>query len=427
MPIEGKHAAKIKEPEGFVEIRTDTAPEGTPEGIEFLYGVLEDETTEVQSIHFDSTVFTVEDAMKWLEENGFEPIELEEATPVEENTDENNENQSEGNSSTQPIGMSVFKGTSLMVDSEGTVFWHLLMPEGKQVFTSEGQPVSASKTSLQQYEKSFGEYTRGGEYLPPALKNHDISGPRAGDILNCKYIKNGPEGSGLYFQIDWNSEFAQEIRENHWKYASVSIAPEITDWDGKQLFDVPLEVSATNLPQLTTLPSLGDGISELIRRTSLSRRKFGGVMPNKKSAPSSEAQKVDLNKIAEENAKLQREVLQLRRERSMGVVEQDMLNGYWDLRDDTDQSNFKKLVECHLEDPKTYGFYRSMSIRDSSRAVPARFGRRGETPDEDTNPTFTTRSEGLQFHKDKALELQKKEKIPYGEALSRVKDEYPII
>lgn len=85
MPFANQHSARLKSPDSFVRIRT-SPDEGGP-GIDFLFGVREDGGSEIQSIRFDRTKFSVAQARKWLMDHDFSPILFEEATG-EESTQE---------------------------------------------------------------------------------------------------------------------------------------------------------------------------------------------------------------------------------------------------------------------------------------------------------------------------------------------------
>lgn len=75
-PYPNEHAARINDPDKYGEFRRETDAGGA--GIDFIYG-LTDNSSEIQSIRFDSELFTVDEAMDWLEENEFEPIKFEPA------------------------------------------------------------------------------------------------------------------------------------------------------------------------------------------------------------------------------------------------------------------------------------------------------------------------------------------------------------
>jgi len=79
-PYPNEHAARMNDPEKYESFRRD-ADAGGP-GIDFIYGLLESEgetVSEIQSVRFDSSRYTVAEAMTWLSENDMEPIKFEEA------------------------------------------------------------------------------------------------------------------------------------------------------------------------------------------------------------------------------------------------------------------------------------------------------------------------------------------------------------
>jgi HK97 family phage major capsid protein/HK97 family phage prohead protease len=89
-PYPNEHAARIHSPGKYEEFRRDNGAGG--EGVDFIYGIweeAEERQSEVQSIRFDASVYTVGQAREWLEENDFTAIEFEEAVMEESSyTDE---------------------------------------------------------------------------------------------------------------------------------------------------------------------------------------------------------------------------------------------------------------------------------------------------------------------------------------------------
>lgn len=69
MPISGWHTSRQQDPEKYKKIRTSKNEFGS--GINTLYGVTEDGKTEVQSIHFDASKFTPEEAKAWLRKHNY--------------------------------------------------------------------------------------------------------------------------------------------------------------------------------------------------------------------------------------------------------------------------------------------------------------------------------------------------------------------
>jgi HK97 family phage major capsid protein/HK97 family phage prohead protease len=76
-PYPNEHAARLTDPEQYDDFaREDDA--GGP-GIDFIYGIKGD-TSELQAIRFDLEQFTADEALNWLIEHEYDPIEFEEAT-----------------------------------------------------------------------------------------------------------------------------------------------------------------------------------------------------------------------------------------------------------------------------------------------------------------------------------------------------------
>mgnify|MGYP000862637626 CR=1 FL=1 len=76
-PYPNEHAARLRDPGQYDSLRRINDDLG--EGIDAIYGIKEGQS-ELQGIRFDAAQFTAAAAREWLQENGYEPIEFEEAT-----------------------------------------------------------------------------------------------------------------------------------------------------------------------------------------------------------------------------------------------------------------------------------------------------------------------------------------------------------
>ncbi len=76
-PYPNEHAARIKEPDQYDAFMRHNDEFG--EGIHVIYGIKDGDNAEVQSIRFDSSMFTPEEAKVWLDENDYEYIKFENA------------------------------------------------------------------------------------------------------------------------------------------------------------------------------------------------------------------------------------------------------------------------------------------------------------------------------------------------------------
>lgn len=83
-PYPGEHSARLKDPGQYDEFRRENDRFG--KGIHAIWGIKTEpeRVVELQAIRFDAKIFTVEEAKKWLEEHGYQPIEFEPA--IEEKT-----------------------------------------------------------------------------------------------------------------------------------------------------------------------------------------------------------------------------------------------------------------------------------------------------------------------------------------------------
>jgi HK97 family phage major capsid protein/HK97 family phage prohead protease len=77
-PYPNEHAARIADPDRFDDFRRDTDAGGS--GVDYIYGLLADGGSELQSIRFDKDKFSAAEARAWLSENDFNAIKFEEAT-----------------------------------------------------------------------------------------------------------------------------------------------------------------------------------------------------------------------------------------------------------------------------------------------------------------------------------------------------------
>lgn len=85
MPLPSSHAARLHDPSGYDSFKT-YHPEGFPEGVDAILGLKGEgdaATSEMQSIHFDASKFTPDEAKAWLKEHEMEPILFEEASGQE--------------------------------------------------------------------------------------------------------------------------------------------------------------------------------------------------------------------------------------------------------------------------------------------------------------------------------------------------------
>ena len=77
-PYPNEHAARLADPDQFDGFRRDNDAGG--DGIDFIYGLMDDGPSTLQSIRFASDAYTAAEARAWLSEHDFDVIEFEEAT-----------------------------------------------------------------------------------------------------------------------------------------------------------------------------------------------------------------------------------------------------------------------------------------------------------------------------------------------------------
>jgi phage I-like protein len=78
MPFPSQHAARQRDPSGYARFRVGKLP-GAPEWLSVVYGVRDDETTEIQSVRADAARVDAEEFKQWLREHGM-AHRIEEAT-----------------------------------------------------------------------------------------------------------------------------------------------------------------------------------------------------------------------------------------------------------------------------------------------------------------------------------------------------------
>lgn len=78
MPLPTEHSARLENPDKYIRFRRENDKFG--KGIHAVWGILKNGKVELQSIRFDKTKFTVEQAKKWLKEHDYKPISFEPAS-----------------------------------------------------------------------------------------------------------------------------------------------------------------------------------------------------------------------------------------------------------------------------------------------------------------------------------------------------------
>ena len=78
MPFDTEHTARQHDPEGYERFRR-MHPDGFPDGVDAILGVKEGGGSEIQSLRFDSSLWTPERAKEWLKEHDFSMGAFEEA------------------------------------------------------------------------------------------------------------------------------------------------------------------------------------------------------------------------------------------------------------------------------------------------------------------------------------------------------------
>ena len=77
MPYPNEHAARIKDPKKYTAFRRTNNYLG--KGIHVIFGIKQENSSEIQAIRFSKSQFTVSKAKSWLKKHHFKPILFEAA------------------------------------------------------------------------------------------------------------------------------------------------------------------------------------------------------------------------------------------------------------------------------------------------------------------------------------------------------------
>jgi hypothetical protein len=77
MPYLTEHAVRLEPPSKYERFRRESDKFG--EGVDAIWGITADGKVELQALRFDAKRYTLDEVRKWLEEHGYEPLEIEPA------------------------------------------------------------------------------------------------------------------------------------------------------------------------------------------------------------------------------------------------------------------------------------------------------------------------------------------------------------
>jgi HK97 family phage prohead protease len=89
-PYPNEHAVRLNQPSKYVRFARKNDEMGS--GIDAIYGITEDGTTELQALRFDSTKYTITEVRNWIKEHDMNPISIEEASGKTEEKSLENDN-----------------------------------------------------------------------------------------------------------------------------------------------------------------------------------------------------------------------------------------------------------------------------------------------------------------------------------------------
>lgn len=192
MPYPNEHAARLTDPDQYDSVRRENDALG--KGVHALYGVKGD-TSELQSIRFDKTKFTVSEARQWLREHEHEPIEFEPArNPDSSGPPPGGRGDGPGGGNEDGSGLQAMSA-------------HLrILQEGE--WKAVGGMLNPKKGDLPRAAEAFNRQKARGE-ATKLFRNHSERGHRveAGDIKRL-YM----DGEWLCAEVDVYDEFEDEVK-----------------------------------------------------------------------------------------------------------------------------------------------------------------------------------------------------------------------
>ena len=188
MPFPNQHAARQRDPEGFVRFRMGKLP-GAPDWLSVVYGVRADGGSEIQSVRADAARVGAEEFKQWLREHGM-------AHRIEEATGEMGEHEEEeahmGDHSEKPHQMEMAYHPEMGMAHHpkmGMSYHHPKMgmanradftqPEYLKAPRMLGEAYEPHAVALMDGERVEVELLRTGEHRPRMVGGKPHSGPSA--------------------------------------------------------------------------------------------------------------------------------------------------------------------------------------------------------------------------------------------------------
>lgn len=223
MPFRGLHTFRIKDPSGFDRFRTEFDAFG--EGIRVIWGVSSGGnggSSEVQSIRFDTDIFSKVDADAWLEAHDFAPIAYE--APLQDLPLD---------SEVSPIRLDCTEGDFAALELDPRPdgeppnrFRKELIREGSWVHPITKKKFSIKKAMLERWISKFKEMAEANIKIP-ILKGHvettDNGNGWLTDLSVEKIKEKGRSLWALFGQLDVGDDLAAKINDGTIRDVSVSV------------------------------------------------------------------------------------------------------------------------------------------------------------------------------------------------------------
>lgn len=191
MPFANEHAARQNAPGKYARFRRENNKFG--QGIHAIWGITSDDKTEVQSIRFDKTKFSVAEARKWLEDHDYK-------TNIEAASGDDN--------------MSEFISDFLFAEVEPSAKAVEFLMEGE--FPDRyGREVKITEADLDEYIANF-EANAAGQNVPIDIDHEKTSA--AGWVKRV-----WREGKKLFAEPDWNKLGKDLVGNKIYLYLSATL------------------------------------------------------------------------------------------------------------------------------------------------------------------------------------------------------------
>jgi hypothetical protein len=196
MPYPGEHSARIRDPDQYPKdgIRRQNNKFGR--GIHVIFGIRADGKSEVQAIRFDSTLFTVAEAKKWLQDHDYHPILFEPATGTAgKEQAAGGEMDTELKQRALAVEINPTLGNMQELDGGLLVKGVKLLAAGTWTDSTQKTPCRYTPAKLKEFAQNWTDrslWSRHGGGMP-----RDIT-EKIGDIRNIRYLEEAVMGDPFF-------------------------------------------------------------------------------------------------------------------------------------------------------------------------------------------------------------------------------------